>query len=353
MSMKERMLGILKGGNVDRIPFVQYYGMTDEQEAWQLVGRNNLGLLRWSQPYQFITPDCRFESISFESSGTKGRRSIIHTPIGSIFEEVLIEKIIGGGSIKKHFLKEKKDYEIFLFYLRNIIVRENISTFVNDLKILGDDGLPHTSLGRTAYQQLWIQWVLIDDLCQHLVDFPDLMEEVINTMNEIHRKIFLILRNVAKDYEIPYVVFGDNITAPMIGERYFRKYCLPVYQKCAEILDGTGILIGVHMDGDLKPLWNAIKESPVRVIDSMSVPPDNDTSVADAIKIWPEMRLLVNFPSSIHLKSSDEIYQKAMEILQQGGKTKRIWIQISENMPPGAWRKSYPAIVKATNDFKI
>ncbi|MCM8759085.1 MAG: uroporphyrinogen decarboxylase family protein [Candidatus Omnitrophica bacterium] len=353
MTMKRRMLGILRGNDVDKIPFVQYYGMTPLDEAWNLVGRDNLGLLKWTQVHQFITPDCVAEKEYFERNGIRGQRHIIHTPIGSIFEEVLYERIIGGGSIKKHFIKEKKDYEIFLFYLRNIIVKENLSLFLKDLEILGDDGLPHTSLGRTAYQQLWIQWVLIDELCQHLVDFPDLMEEVIKTMNEIHRKIFLIVRNVARQCQIPYVVFGDNITAPMIGERYFRKYCLPVYQMCAEILDGTGILIGVHMDGDLKPLWDAIKESSVRVIDSMSVPPDNDTSVADAIRLWPETRLLINFPSSVHLKSSEEIYQKAMEILNQGGKTKRIWIQVSENMPPGVWLKSYPAIVRAINDFKI
>jgi len=352
--MKERMLAVIRGEKIDRVPFVQYYNMVNPNEdAWNLIGRNNLGLLKWTQVHQFITPDCVSEKIKFERNGIKGVRHIIHTPVGSIFEEVFYEKIIGGGSIKKHFIKEKKDYEVFLFYLKNIIVKENLDSFTNDLKLLGDDGLPHISLGRTSYQQLWIQWILIDDLCQSLIDFPDLMEEVIRTMNHIHRKIFLIVRNVAKRYNIPYVIFPDNITSPMIGEKYFRKYCVPVYNECAEILEGTGTLIGVHMDGDLKALWNAIGQSKVRVIDSLSVLPDNDTDVKTAISIWPETRLLINFPSSVHLKSSDEIYQKAMEILQGGGKTGRIWIQISENMPPGAWKKSYPAIVKAINDFKI
>jgi len=351
MTMKQRMLAVLKGEKLDRVPFVQYYNMVDNETAWKYIGRDNLGLLKWTQVHQFITPDCVSEKIKFEKNGIRGQRRIIYTPVGSIFEEVLYEKIIGGGSIKKHFIKEKKDYEIFLFYLKNIIVKENLTLFLNDLKLLGDDGLPHVSLGRTSYQQLWIQWVLIDDVCQHLVDFPDLMEEVIQTMNNIHRKIFLIARNVAKRYQVPYVLFPDNITSPMIGEKYFKKYCVPLYNECAEILKDTGTLIGVHMDGDLKALWDAISQSQVRVIDSLSVPPDNDTDVKTAISIWPETRLLINFPSSVHLKSSDEIYQKAMEILNQGGKTGRIWIQISENMPPDAWKKSYPAIVKAINDF--
>lgn len=351
MTMKERMLCVLKGRQPDRVPFVQYYNISPNEKAWHLVGRDNLGLLKWTQVHQFITPDCMLEKTRFVRNNIRGERHIIYTPVGAIFEEVLYESIIGGGSIKKHFIKEKKDYEIFLFYLKNIIVKENLDSFLNDLKLLGDDGLPHTSLGRTPYQQLWIQWVLIDDLCQHLVDFPELMEEVIKTMIEIHKKVFVIVRNVAKKYQIPYVIFGDNITASMIGERYFKKYCVPVYRMCAEILDGTDILIGVHMDGDLKPLWKEIKESDVDLIDSMSVPPDNDTSVAEAISIWPEKRLLINFPSSVHLKSPSEIYEKAMEILSQGGKTGRIWIQISENMPPGVYEKSYPEIVRAIKDF--
>ena len=37
--------------------------------------------------------------------------------------------------------------------------------------------------------------------------------------------------------------------------------------------------------------------------------------------------------------------------LQQAGHTGRLQIQISENVPPGGWRKSYPEIVRAIRDF--
>jgi len=107
----------------------------------------------------------------------------------------------------------------------------------------------------------------------------------------------------------------------------------------------------VHMDGDLKPLWQAIGESGVRGLDSLSPPPDNDTSAAEAASMWPEMRLFVNFPSSVHLASPERIYDQAGEILEQAGHTGRLQIQISENVPPGVWRKSFPQIVQAIRDF--
>ena len=67
--------------------------------------------------------------------------------------------------------------------------------------------------------------------------------------------------------------------------------------------------------------------------------------------MWPEMRLMMNFPSSVHLQEPKKIYQRAMEILEEAGHSGRLQIQISENVPPGVWRKSYPEIVRAIRDF--
>ena len=116
------------------------------------------------------------------------------------------------------------------------------------------------------------------------------------------------------------------------------------------MLVGTGKPVYVHMDGDLKPLWSAIGESRVRGLDSLSPPPDNDTSAGEAAEHWPEMRLGINFPSSVHLRSEREVYERARIILDEAGQTGRLQIQISENVPPGAWRRSYPQIVRAIED---
>ena len=117
------------------------------------------------------------------------------------------------------------------------------------------------------------------------------------------------------------------------------------------MLDDVKILVCVHMDGDLKPLWDAIGELRVGGLDSFSLPPDNNTSVAQVIDMWPDKRLFVNFPSSVHLESPERIYEVALQILSEGKRTGRLWIQISENIPPGVWRKSYPQIVKAIEEF--
>ncbi|MCX5757085.1 MAG: hypothetical protein NTU83_00970 [Candidatus Hydrogenedentes bacterium] len=107
----------------------------------------------------------------------------------------------------------------------------------------------------------------------------------------------------------------------------------------------------VHADGDLKALWSAIAESPLRGLDSYSPPPDNDTAVVDAMAQWPEMRLCINFPSSVHLAEPEAVRKRTGELLEEGGHTGRLQIQVSENVPPEVWRTSFPAIVDAIRAF--
>lgn len=354
MTMRERMLALVQGKEHDHVPFVQYNGIAGASngEVWSVLGRNNMGLLEWCGVHGFQSPNCQFgyEEIT-TADGHKGSRSILKTPEGTLTEERLNAAISSASS--KHYITEPEDYKAFLSYLRDITVHKSTDSWINSYNRLGDDGLPHTSIGRTPFQQLWIQWVSIEDLSLHIIDYPELMEEVFDEMFRIQRDMFYILREVVEELPVPYLNFGDNITAPIIGERNFRKYCLTSYQELGNILSDCSrdVPIAVHMDGDLKPLWKAIGESPVRLLDSMSPPPDNDTSVGDAVRVWPDMRVCINYPSSVHLKSPEDIYNATMEILEQGGHSGRLQIQISENMPPNCWRKSYPQIVKAIQDF--
>lgn len=350
MTMRERMLGVIQGRQIDRVPFVQYDIMVPAEEAWGVVGRENLGLLRWTQAHRFENPHCRFEREDFTlPSGTRGFRQRLITPEGTLTEEQLIEPVFNSPHPSRHFIQDPDDYKIFLAYLRDITVVEDFTPLLQTIKDLGEDGLPHCWVGRSPYQQLWVQWVSIENLALHMMLCPEIMEEVFAEMGRVMLDIFKSVRHAP----MPYVVVGDNITAPMIGEAYFRQYCLPYYHALADVMDERDVPVVVHMDGDLKPLWNAIGESRVRGLDSFSPPPDNDTSAAAAAAMWPEMRLLVNFPSSVHLHGEAAIRERADQILEEAGHNGRLWIQVSENVPPGIWRKSYPVLAQACAEFRI
>lgn len=353
LTMKERMLAVINGRKLDWVPFVQYTDLGAPNKAvWNLIGRENMGILQWCTAYQLEHPSCRFEDEEITREGLPGLRRTLITPEGNLKEErVYVPNMDGVTAIRKHFVEEPDDYRILTSYLRDTIVYEDLISIQEIIKAMGDDGLPLVHLPRTPYQQLWVEWVCIEDFALHLADRPEYLEGCIELLGDIQRRTLEITYQAAGRVEIPFVDFPDNITAPVIGETYFRQYCLPYYNKAAEIMGEKGIPIYVHMDGDLKPLWGAISKSMVKGLDSFSPVPDNDTRVTEAAAMWPDKRLLVNFPSSVHLSDTETIYRQAQQILKEGGHTGRLWIQVSENIPPGAWEKSYPAIARAIEDF--
>jgi hypothetical protein len=63
------------------------------------------------------------------------------------------------------------------------------------------------------------------------------------------------------------------------------------------------------------------------------------------------MKVFLNYPSSVHVMDAQTIYRTTCEILEQAGHSGRLSIQISENVPPGVWRNSFPPIIHAIDEF--
>jgi hypothetical protein len=359
-TLKEKMLAVLHGREHENVPFAQYVlsqyhcqSFPKKQELWDTFGPDAVGQIRLSSAIGFKTPNCRFENEKITYDGREAFRNTLITPIGNLDEIRLYEPSMMSTAAATHYVKTEEDYKTLLYYLRDIEVIEWLEDFYKATEELGDYGLAHCCMPRTPYQAMWIQWVGMQDLAVHLAMVPDLMEEVLGMIDDVNTRAYHIVAKAIQHAPIPYLVVGDNLTAPMIGDRYFRKYNLPAYNRLVDILAETGIHcpVFVHTDGYLKALWEAFDEARIDGLESLSPPPDNDTSVATASARWPQMRFLVNFPSPAHWLEPDEIYDVAMNILQEGGRRGKLQIQISEDIAQGIWRKSYPQILKAIKDF--
>ena len=354
MTKRERIHRLVRGLPIDRVPFAQYSNIAAPNgEIWRTVGRRNMGLILWSRVHRIRYERSTIEEQRFEEDGRPGVRNVWHTPEGDLTRERLIEPAYGTSSARKHFVSDLADYPKLLALLRDTRVERDFAQYVKDQASLGDDGVAMAALCRTPWQQLWVQWVSIEDLSLHMADAPEVLEEVIAEISRIVREIIAVALDAAREIDVAYFNFGDNITAPIIGVDYFRRYAVPFYDELAGRLaeQGTPVPVGVHMDGDLKALWTLIAGSKVGMLDSFSPQPDNDTSVADAVRLWPEKSLGMNFPSSVHIRKPRAIYEIARALLDQGGRTGRLMIQVSENVPKDVWRASYPEIIRAIDDF--
>lgn len=349
MTMRERLLAVIKGLPHDRVPFIMYDCILPNEQVIQLLGREQIGLLRWSAVHRVETPHCATETIEMRRDGQRWQRIILHTPAGDLFEERAFEPVYQSSSIRKHFVEEPEDYVKLWAYIEDGVILPAYDIYQRDAHELGDDGLPLPAVERSPYQQLWIQWVGLDHLGYHFADIPERVNHTIELLKARAVKIFEIVRHSPA----PFIDFPDNITAPPIGPRRFAEYCVPQYNLLAEMCADANIPVFVHMDGDLKPLWKLIGDSKVAGLDSFAPAPDNDTTVAEAAAMWPEKRLFVNFPSSVHLRPADQVREETERILQAAGHTGRLEIQLSENVPPYAWPTSLPAIAAAVREFRI
>jgi hypothetical protein len=347
MTMRERILAVVQGRELDRVPFVMYDGILPTGEVQEYLGREHIGLMRWSNVHRVEHPHCCFETQEYYIGESKWQRITLHTPAGSVYEERAFEPVYGSSSIRKHYVQKPEDYEPFWAYLNDGVVLEDYDHYYRDVAELGDDGVPLVAIERSPYQQLWVQWVGLDMLGFHFADCPERVEKTIDLLRQRARRIF----ELARRSPAPFIDFPDNITAPAIGPRRFREYCVPMYNELADMLAERQALVFVHMDGDLKPLWQAITESKVLGLDSFAPAPDNDTTVAQAVAMWPDKRLFINFPSSVHLRPADQVRAEAENILAAAGHTGRLQIQLSENVPYGVWRTSLPAIAGAIEAF--
>ena len=254
MTMRERMLATLRGEAHDRVPFVQYSGLSaPDREVWDLVGRENMGILRWSRVCKTERPNCRTETMPFERNGRRGEVNRLITPAGVLEQEKVFDPALGSAATRKHFITEPEHYRVFLAYLRDTIIVDDYETFHNDDRLTGDDGLPLVATERTPFQQLWIRWVSLEDLCVHMIEHADLLNDVLAELARIERALSEAIVRAARVLPVRFVDFPDNITAPAIGPRYFREWCVPFYDELADMLTEFDIPVFVHMDGDLGP----------------------------------------------------------------------------------------------------
>ena len=239
MTMRDRMMAVLKGQEHDRVPFVMYDGMLPADEVREVLGRDRIGLMRWTSIHRIETPRCRYETEDYLVDGATWQRTTIHTPKGSICEERGYVSSYESRSIRKHYVQEPEDYEVLWALLEDGVVLEDYDRYYREEADLGDDGIPLVAIERTPYQQLWVQWVGLDTLGYHLVDYPDRVAHTVDLLSDRARRIF----EIANRSPAPFIDFPDNITAPAIGPQRFRQYCVPLYDELADMLAGRDALV--------------------------------------------------------------------------------------------------------------
>jgi len=232
LTPRERMLALVQERELDRVPFVVYNGVLPTDEVIAHLGAERVGRLIWCRVHRVEHPHCHFDFEEYFVGESKWRRNTLHTPGGVLTEERAYEPTYGTSSIRKHYVQEAQDYKALWALLEDSIILENHAQYHADQATLGDYGLPLVAVERTPYQQLWVQWVGLDNLSWHLADCPERVARTVEMLRQRERRVM----EIAARSPAPFIDFPDNITAPTIGLRRFQEYCVPLYDELADMI---------------------------------------------------------------------------------------------------------------------
>jgi len=340
MTPKQRILGALRGELVDQVPLCTYPNHVPQGETERKLRNEGMGIFKRVGVVAESHPDCTIESITYTEKGRRYIRNTLKTPVGEVYEVLRTGGGYGSNLRCEFFIKQPADYRVMQFYVKQTRYKPNYDAFRRAEELLGEDGPVIGNLSYTPLQKMLIHWMGPERFAIDFFEHPDEFFSLYELLRDKHREMYAI----AAESPAEFIIYGDNITSEMVGLERFEKYVVPCYDECAEALHANGKKLGSHMDGNLKLLKDAIARSKLDFIEAYNPPPDGDLPISEARRCWGRKAISINFTSSIHLASDEEIERHTIELLREAYPGTGFVIGVTENIPEHVCLRSLSVI---------
>lgn len=343
LTPRKRVENILLKREADKVPFTIYEGLMPRCECERLLRNEGLCLICGTSVFSGHMPNVKERSEGFYENGDYKTRWFWETPCGTL-TAINVPKATTSWREKRMF-STPDDYAAVAFILRDMVYTPNYESFIATEKEKGEDYLCRTGLGYEPLQELIYGTMGVETFCVEWMERRDEVLKLYQILVEQRRKIYKLVA------ESPCLSanYGGNVSPEIVGLERFRDYFVPNYQEAAEVLHKHGKLIGVHLDANNKLLAPEVAKTDLDYIEAFTPPPDCDLSVKDALAIWKDKVLWINFPSSVHIADEKVIERTTEQILREAAPGDRFIMGVTEDMPPWAYQKSMSAISRVIN----
>jgi hypothetical protein len=341
---REAYLAVLGGEEPDRFPILASPMLRQwPQGGWlrRLLPRG-LGQCQIVPPYypfywhpRIINPylpDVTYKQEHYRDGSTTKCRHSFETPLGSVTCVTIQNPLdeFGTGLTQEYFVKQPSDWRIMNYLFDKMI--PILSPFYAMFQVVqdefGDTGVVEAAIEKTPFQRAWIEMASLERTYRDFKETPEELQEFVETQKRFHERI----AEIAVGCPAKVVKIMDNITET-ISPKYYEMYCMPAYETYRRALEGSGKILGVHMDGRLAHLKQLIGASPLGLIDSFTVPPTGNVSLSEAKEAWPGKILFINLPPHLAWSEPSQIRDGYAKIVDEWG-SKRLVFEHTEDMPP-------------------
>ena len=346
MNLRERIHTALRGELPDQVPWTIYRGLLPQDEYAEKLREMGLGTVHIAGTISSTSPNVSVTENNIESSDGNLRVLTYKTPVGSLTKTVRTETGYGSTWTMEHLVKKPEDYAVLEFIINDTTYHANYDAFKQADEAVGESGFVMTSVERTPVQKLWIEFTGIERFSLDWYEERETVERILDVILAKQREMW----EIVADSPAEFVWCPDNITGEIIGPAMFERYFLPYYNTLAEMMHNKRKRLVAHMDGQMRSLAECVSKTDVDIIEAFTPPPDGNLSVTEARDAWPDKVIWINFPSSMHIASEEQLKAVTRDLLEQAAPGDRFLVGVTENIPSNAWRQSLRTITEIINE---
>jgi hypothetical protein len=347
VTIKERILTAMTWGQPDQVPLTVYDWMLPRGTTERRLREMGIGLIVRLPGHRVTHRQVEIVSHEYQENSRKLIRRTIKTPVGEVHQILEPDPAYETSNwIHEHFIKGPDDYRVLEYYYRDMVFRDNSAAIREAQRRVGTDGLVLLRIAKSPVQEMLYQLMGLEQFAADYQERRDLFDSLHVTMATRYEELY----EFAAASPVEILQLGDNIYSDVVGRERFQKFLMPEYAKITSRLKGTGKLLAVHMDGNLKSLEADIAAAQFDIVEAMTPPPMGDLSIREARQSWPTKALWLNFTSSMHIEPPDVIAAHTRELLAEAGTTRGFGISVTEDAPVEALERSLAIIARVLGD---
>ena len=348
LTPRARILAVLQGKDVDRIPFTVYWLMFPRGQAERELRNEGVTLVERVPLYHIETPNAELISREYHENGRRVMRKEYRTPAGTVFSSYKSEATYGTSWWQEDFyIKDAEDYRVLEYVINDWVYVPDFQNFSLAAERYGEDGFVMGNSEYSPMNMLIYKLIGMERFCVDLIDNPDRIHSLYELIRGKQRDMF----QLCAESPAEVINYGGNISQEVLGLDRFQQYYLPCLNEFADLMHEHNKLASCHYDAKMGSLVAAVAGSRTDIIEAFTPVPTGDVTVAEAREAWREKVLWINFPSSVHVESEQRILQELRKILQEAGSKKRFLIGITEDVPEEYWIKSFRIINNGIRDY--
>ncbi|MDP6779894.1 MAG: uroporphyrinogen decarboxylase family protein [Candidatus Latescibacteria bacterium] len=352
MTNRERLLAVLDGRSPDRVPWIP------RLQIWHTANRN-----RGSLPARFEGMSLReIESVLGMGTPARGgkvfssvqggdvevssaeegmsRVTTYRTPAGTVStrhrrSEELDQAGIGALEIE-HMIKGPEDFDAVEYLVRHTEYSATYDDFAAYDAEIGEDGYPLVSAGDCPLHHFLQKLAGYQAGFYMLHDYPDRVERLLETMEEIDRERMWPL---VVDSPARLILHGVHLDSMITPPPLFTRYITPYYKDFSAKLHERGKTLGAHLDNDTRLILDHIREAGFDLADTFTTAPQVSCTLEEAREAWGTDVIIWGAVPSVILEDafSDDAFEATMRgVFRTAAPGDAFVLGVADNVMPNA-----------------